>query len=44
MVYDLHILDLVEQCLEIFMDDLSVYVDSFEDCLTNLGKVLSLKP
>ena len=32
--------DLVEQCLEIFIDDFSVYGDPFEDYLTNLGKVL----
>ena len=32
--------DLVEQCLEILMDDFSIYGDSFEDHLTNLGKVL----
>ena len=31
--------DLVEQCLEIFMDGFSVYGDFFEDCLANLGKV-----
>ena len=32
--------DLVEQCLDIFMDNLSVYGDCFDDCLTNLGKGL----
>ena len=32
--------DVVENCLEIFMDDFSVYRESFEDCLTNLEKVL----
>jgi len=32
--------DLVEQCLKIFKDYFSVYVESFEDCLTNLRKSL----
>ena len=39
-MYDLNIFDLVEQCLEIAMDDFSLYGDSFEDCLANLGEVL----
>jgi len=33
--------DMVERFLEIFMDDFSVFCDSFDDCLTNLEKVLS---
>jgi hypothetical protein len=33
--------DMVEHFLEIFMDDFSVFGDSFDDCLTNLEKVLS---
>jgi hypothetical protein len=33
--------DMVECFLEIFMDDFSVFGDSFDDCLTNLEKVLS---
>jgi hypothetical protein len=33
--------DMVERFLEIFMDDFSVFDDSFDDCLTNLEKVLS---
>ena len=33
--------DMVERFLEIFMDDFSVFGDSFDDCLTNLEKVLS---
>jgi hypothetical protein len=33
--------DMVERFLEIFMDDFSVFGDSFDDCLTNLAKVLS---
>ena len=32
--------DLVEEVMEIFMDDFSVYGSSFEDCLKNLGTVL----
>jgi len=32
--------NLVEQCLDIFMDDFSVYVDSFEDCLITFRKDL----
>jgi hypothetical protein len=33
--------DMVECFLEIFMDDFSVFGDSFDDCLTNLEKVLN---
>jgi len=33
--------DMIERFLEIFMDDFSVFGDSFDDCLTNLAKVLS---
>ena len=32
--------DLVEKCVEIFMDDFSVYGTSFEACLSNLPNVL----
>ena len=32
--------DLVEEVMEIFMDDFSVYGSSFESCLENLGTVL----
>lgn len=32
--------DMVETFMEIFMDDISVYGESFETCLCNLGKVL----
>jgi len=32
--------DLLEQCMEVFMDDFSVYGDSFDLCLDNLAKVL----
>ena len=34
--------DMVERFLEIFMDDFSVFGDSFDDCLTNLEKVLNM--
>jgi len=33
--------DMVERFLEIFMDDFSIFGDSFDDCLTNIEKVLS---
>ena len=32
--------DLVEEVMEIFMDDFSVYGSSFEDCLKNLETIL----
>ena len=32
--------DLVEHCMKIFMDDFSVFGSSFDDCLSNLSKVL----
>ena len=32
--------DLVEEVMEIFMDDFTVYRSSFEHCLNNLEKVL----
>ncbi|GMI64267.1 hypothetical protein HRI_000096000 [Hibiscus trionum] len=34
--------DMVEDFLEIFMDDFSIFGDSFNDCLGNLKKVLEL--
>ncbi|RDX73928.1 Retrovirus-related Pol polyprotein, partial [Mucuna pruriens] len=33
-------LDLLQDCMEVFMDDFTVCVDSFEACLSNLSKVL----
>ncbi|RDX67291.1 Retrovirus-related Pol polyprotein from transposon opus, partial [Mucuna pruriens] len=33
-------LDLLQECMEVFMDDFMVYADSFEACLENLSKVL----
>ncbi|RDX97750.1 Retrovirus-related Pol polyprotein from transposon opus, partial [Mucuna pruriens] len=37
------ILDVVkkEDCMEVFMDDFTVYADSFDACLENLSKVLT---
>ena len=32
--------DMVEQFVEVFMDDFSVFGDSFDSCLGNLAKVL----
>ncbi|PIN00904.1 DNA-directed DNA polymerase [Handroanthus impetiginosus] len=32
--------DMVENCLEVFMDNFSVYGDSFDECLNNLSSVL----
>ncbi|RDX71946.1 Retrovirus-related Pol polyprotein from transposon 17.6, partial [Mucuna pruriens] len=32
--------DLLQDCMEVFMDDFTVYVKSFEACLSNLSKVL----
>ena len=32
--------DLVKHCMEIFIDDFSVFGSSFDDCLSNLRKVL----
>ncbi|RDY05494.1 Retrovirus-related Pol polyprotein from transposon 17.6, partial [Mucuna pruriens] len=33
--------DLLQECMEVFMDDFTVYVDSFNACLENLSKVLT---
>ncbi|RDY12465.1 Retrovirus-related Pol polyprotein from transposon 17.6, partial [Mucuna pruriens] len=32
--------DLLQDCMEVFMDDFTVYANSFEACLRNLSKVL----
>nr|GEX28847.1 putative reverse transcriptase domain-containing protein [Tanacetum cinerariifolium] len=32
--------DMIEKTMEVFMDDFSVFVDSFSSCLTNLDKML----
>ncbi|CAA6675776.1 unnamed protein product [Spirodela intermedia] len=34
--------NLVNDCLEIFMDDFSIFGSSFNDCLSNLSKVLKI--
>ena len=34
--------DFVEEAMEIFMDDFSVYVSNFEKCLENLETVLQM--
>lgn len=39
-VHDGHFFDMVEQSLEVFIDDFSVFEDSFDNCLLNLSKVL----
>ncbi|RDY05084.1 Retrovirus-related Pol polyprotein, partial [Mucuna pruriens] len=33
--------DLLQDCMEVFMDDFTVYADSFDACLDNLSKVLT---
>ncbi|RDY08166.1 Retrovirus-related Pol polyprotein from transposon 17.6, partial [Mucuna pruriens] len=33
-------LDLLKDCMEVFMDDFTVYANSFDACLKNLSKVL----
>ena len=33
--------DMVEKILEVFMDDFSIFGDSFDNCLDNLQKVLT---
>jgi hypothetical protein len=32
--------DLIEKVMEVFMDDFSIYGNTFEDCLANPDKVL----
>ncbi|RDX64963.1 Retrovirus-related Pol polyprotein, partial [Mucuna pruriens] len=32
--------DLLQDCMEVFMDDFTVYADSFDACLNNLSRVL----
>jgi len=39
-VYDGNFFDMVEKCLEVFMDDFSVFGPSFDVCLSNLERVL----
>ncbi|RDX98347.1 Retrovirus-related Pol polyprotein from transposon opus, partial [Mucuna pruriens] len=33
-------LDMLEECMEVFMDDFTVYADTFDTCLENLSRVL----
>ena len=39
-MYDGHFSDMIEDIVEVFMDDFSVYDTTFDDCLLNLSKVL----
>ena len=39
-MYDEHFSDLIENCMEVFMDDFTVFGDSFDLCLNNLSLVL----
>jgi hypothetical protein len=32
--------DMIDQIMEVFMDDFSIYEKTFDDCLKNLDKVL----
>jgi hypothetical protein len=32
--------DLIEKVMEVFMDDFSIYGNTFKDCLANLDKML----
>ncbi|RDX67925.1 Retrovirus-related Pol polyprotein from transposon opus, partial [Mucuna pruriens] len=34
--------DILEDCMEVFMDDFIVYTDTFDACLGNLARVLKL--
>ncbi|RDY09973.1 Retrovirus-related Pol polyprotein, partial [Mucuna pruriens] len=33
--------DLLEECMEVFMDDFTIYAESFDACLENLSRVLT---
>ena len=39
-VYDVHFSNMVEQTLEVFMDDFSVFGETYDDCLHNLEDVV----
>nr|GEX93199.1 DNA-directed DNA polymerase [Tanacetum cinerariifolium] len=41
-VYDVYFYDMIEKMMEVFMDDFSVFGDSFSSCLTYLDKMLNL--
>ena len=40
MLYDGHFFDFIEDIIEVFMDDFSVYGTTYDQCLYNLSKVL----
>ena len=39
-MYDVYFSDMVEQTLEVFMDDFSIFGATYDDCLHNLEDVL----
>ena len=39
-VHDVYFSDMIEEIMEVFMDDFSIYGKTFDDCLENLDKVL----
>ncbi|RDX74878.1 Retrovirus-related Pol polyprotein from transposon 17.6, partial [Mucuna pruriens] len=39
-VYDHHLLGSLGDCMEVFMDDFTMYTKSFDACLNNLSRVL----
>lgn len=41
MLHDGHFLDISESSMEVFMDNFSVFGDSFKNCLDNLDLVLT---
>lgn len=34
--------DLIHECVEIYMDGFSIYENTFEESLVNLGKILKI--
>ena len=39
-VHDVYFSDMIEEIMEVFIDDFSIYGKTFNDCLENLDKVL----
>ena len=39
-MHDVYFFNMVEQTLEVFMDDFSVFGETYNDCLYNLEEVL----
>ena len=39
-VHDVYFSDMIEEIMEVFMDDFSIYGKTFDDCLENLDTVL----